>query len=625
MLMVPAILGILVFIYSAVTVMDPNVNHAEGEVCRNAGRDAVGSRVICPECPDYCPFRNLTESCNLYRIAYLFDNDSTVVFAFFMSIWAALFMELWKRRQSVLVWEWDLASDDQEEQTRPEFEASVRTRRINPVTKHVEPFLPGWSKVGRLAFTTSFVIFLLLLVLVAVVAIIMFRMLLLMQVYRGTYKDSNSIWFSQARLLASLTAASLNLVVIVTLNKLYEYIATWLVNWEKPRTQSDFERSFTFKMFFFQFLNFYSPLIYIALFKGRQFEHPGQLGERADGRYNYMQGYAADNCDTSGCFYEMSIQLVVVMTGKQIANNLLEFLVPKLVTTWKTYFYTSGATGKSNSKEVASRWEQDYNLQAWNQMALFDEYLEMVIQYGFITIFVSAFPLAPFFALLNNILEVRLDAYKYTTQIRRPLAQKVKSIGAWLGILQTITYIAVVSNAVIIAHTSEFIPRLLYQYKYSPTTTQAGYVAFTLTPFNTARWATELTELPWPGPKYGPGNKETNQSLYTNYTCYFKAFRQAAPVELSLSEAWDYPASRDNILILAVKFAFVVAFEHVVSFIVGIIAVAIPDVPNSVALQMQREKLLARESKFESQLSRTKEQHSSEDFEEELQFGDQRR
>ena len=38
------------------------------------------------------------------------------------------------------------------------------------------------------------------------------------------------------------------------------------------------------------------------------------------------------------------------------------------------------------------------------------EYLEIVIQFGFITIFACAFPLAPLFALLNNILEIRLDA-----------------------------------------------------------------------------------------------------------------------------------------------------------------------------------------------------------------------
>lgn len=50
-----------------------------------------------------------------------------------------------------------------------------------------------------------------------------------------------------------------------------------------------------------------------------------------------------------------------------------------------------------------------------------------VIQYGFVTLFVAAFPLAPLLALINNVFEVRLDAYKYTTQMRRPLGQQVSS------------------------------------------------------------------------------------------------------------------------------------------------------------------------------------------------------
>ena len=49
-----------------------------------------------------------------------------------------------------------------------------------------------------------------------------------------------------------------------------------------------------------------------------------------------------------------------------------------------------------------------YLFQSWGQLALFDEYLEMVIQYGFVTLFVAAFPLAPLFALINNIFEVRI-------------------------------------------------------------------------------------------------------------------------------------------------------------------------------------------------------------------------
>ncbi len=33
--------------------------------------------------------------------------------------------------------------------------------------------------------------------------------------------------------------------------------------------------------------------------------------------------------------------------------------------------------------------------------------------------FVPAFPLAPLFALVNNVMEIRLDAYKLVTQARR--------------------------------------------------------------------------------------------------------------------------------------------------------------------------------------------------------------
>jgi anoctamin-1 len=44
--------------------------------------------------------------------------------------------------------------------------------------------------------------------------------------------------------------------------------------------------------------------------------------------------------------------------------------------------------------------------------------LFLVLQYGFVTIFVAAFPLAPFFALLNNMLEMRLDAKKLLTYHR---------------------------------------------------------------------------------------------------------------------------------------------------------------------------------------------------------------
>ncbi|KAF3423996.1 hypothetical protein E2986_00995 [Frieseomelitta varia] len=75
-----------------------------------------------------------------------------------------------------------------------------------------------------------------------------------------------------------------------------------------------------------------------------------------------------------------------------------------------------------------------------------EPYLPVWSKYGFVTLFVAAFPLAPLFALLNNIAEIRLDAYKMIKEARRPLAERVEDIGAWYGILRGVTYVAVVSN-----------------------------------------------------------------------------------------------------------------------------------------------------------------------------------
>ena len=57
------------------------------------------------------------------------------------------------------------------------------------------------------------------------------------------------------------------------------------------------------------------------------------------------------------------------------------------------------------------------------------EWISAAVQFGFVTIFVAAFPLAPFFALVNNLMEIRLDAYKFVTQLRRPFAARAQDIG----------------------------------------------------------------------------------------------------------------------------------------------------------------------------------------------------
>ena len=82
-----------------------------------------------------------------------------------------------------------------------------------------------------------------------------------------------------------------------------------------------------------------------------------------------------------------------------------------------------------------------------------------MLQFGFVTMFVAAFPLAPLFALLNCAIELRVDAVNFVCQFRRPIADRAQDIGAWYRIMEGIANLSVLVNAFVLAFTSEFIPR----------------------------------------------------------------------------------------------------------------------------------------------------------------------
>ena len=98
----------------------------------------------------------------------------------------------------------------------------------------------------------------------------------------------------------------------------------------------------------------------------------------------------------------------------------------------------------------------------------------------------------------------------------------------------------------IIGFTSDFIPRLVYQYHYSPDNSLSGYTNFTLSAFD---------------PKdFGTGN------LSSSAVCYYYDFRKPPgdPEEqYTLKEAYWH--------VLAARLAFVVVFQNVVSLTVMII------------------------------------------------------
>ncbi|CAG8692052.1 9670_t:CDS:2, partial [Dentiscutata heterogama] len=114
-------------------------------------------------------------------------------------------------------------------------------------------------------------------------------------------------------------------------------------------------------------------------------------------------------------------------------------------------------SGRKNTE--VPQWVHDDRLSS--SAGTIIEYEEMVIQFGFISLFGPAFPLAPLFAWLNNITEIRSDAFKYIVETQRPVGFLTQDIGMWENILNIIAFMAVLTNAIIIAFHSTWMKHYL--------------------------------------------------------------------------------------------------------------------------------------------------------------------
>ena len=176
---------------------------------------------------------------------------------------------------------------------------------------------------------------------------------------------------------------------------------------------------------------------------------------------------------------ELCIQLAVLFLVLQFASAVPEYLLPMVMRFWNK---RTNKIKEDNFLDVSRlpQFIQDYGLTGFGERGLFYEYLEMFLQFGYVFIFGCVFPLAPLFALINNTLELRLDAKKILLFHRRPVAQNVKSLGIWLIIMESIAWISIIINCAVIALTSEFIPKLVYISMFSKDNSLTGYVNFSL-------------------------------------------------------------------------------------------------------------------------------------------------
>uniref|UniRef100_A0A3B4XP47 Anoctamin n=1 Tax=Seriola lalandi dorsalis TaxID=1841481 RepID=A0A3B4XP47_SERLL len=552
MLIPAAIVGVIVFLYGCATVDD---NIPSMEIC-----DPRNNITMCPLCDRACSYWKLVTACGTARASHLFDNPATVFFSIFMALWAVLFMEHWKRRQMRLNYIWDLTGFGEEEEVRHRHKSLFHQPEGCTSTAKVK--LTCTDRLPAYLTTVMMMFFLIIVTFAIVFGVILYRISIKAALHISTYPAARS----NIRATVKTTAAIINLVIIIILDEIYGAIARWLTTLEVPKTDKSFEERLIFKTFILKFVNAFTPIVYLAFFRGRLVGRPGN--------YLYVVGsYRMEECAHAGCLMELCIQLCITMLGKQlIQNNLFEIGVPKLKKLLRKRKSELDSKEEEELNKTLQRHEKDHLLGPF--VGLSPEYMEMIIQFGMVTLFVASFPLAPLFALLNNIIEIRLDAKKFVMELRRPIAVKAKDIGIWYNLLRGLSKVAVIVNAFVISFTSDFIPRLVYQYMYSPDGTMHGFVNHTLSYFN-------VTD-------FQPGT-DPLQPMHLGYKveiCRYKDYREppwsSCPYELS-KEFWA---------ILAARLAFVIVFQNVVMLMSDFVDWLIPDIPKDISLQMHKEKIL---------------------------------
>uniref|UniRef100_A0A8C6B1B6 Anoctamin n=1 Tax=Monodon monoceros TaxID=40151 RepID=A0A8C6B1B6_MONMO len=442
------------------------------------------------------------------------------------------------------------------ERPRPQSAASAPTAAVNPAAGESEPCLPKRSRLRRAAGSTVVT------VMVAVEVMCLGSIVLYRAIMAILLSRSDNTLLAASR-VSSLTGSMVNLVFILNLSKIYMALAHVLTTGARcaaqtHRTQTKFEDAFALNVFIFQFVNFYSSPIHIAFFKGRFVGYPGN--------YHTSPGVRSQECAAGGCLTELAQELLVITVGKQIICNVQEFLVPRLSGRWQRSRLCSKER-KAGLARCPGR-QADYELLPFQ--GPFDGHLEMVLQSGFITVFVAACLLAPLFALLNNRVEIRLHARKFVRERRRPVAERAQGIGICFHILAGITRLAVISNAFLLAFSSDFLPRAYYQ--WSRARNLRGFVNFT------------LARAP---PAFAAAHNRTSPCL----------------LQVSGFRGDDGHHARTYWNLLAIHLAFIIVCEHVVFSIGRVLDLLVPDIPGSVEIKVKREYYLAKQALAEDEVS----------------------
>ena len=420
-------------------------------------------------------------------------NPMTLAYSVYVGFWSISFLETWSSRELELEFLWASGFGDETHQSSP-----VRAQFNGAVETNVETGSETLIHKSALHYLlkrlmSGFIIFLW----VVVTAFSAYQALYIRIQYKCQDSEQPSgkcSFWETAK--PELLSAGANLTVIVGFGAIYKEVAEKLNDWENHRTEEDYDDSLVAKQFIFQFFNNYFILFYIAYVQ--QFPDP---------IWQHVQECEFTPGATS-CLGDLQFQLMIVFTGKVLGKQISYTAKPFVFKWLQATLMAKKVNGLVNTadnqgtriidtlprgtshvtlhleqfKEATERREKamqntghkaievkkkmmQVDRRYWlahatdteNQVkdmpyeGVFDDWNERAIQFGYLVLFAPAYPLGPLLAFINNVFEMRAASFKLCAGYQRPTWKHRTGIGAWHTVMNLLGFLAVITNASMVA------------------------------------------------------------------------------------------------------------------------------------------------------------------------------
>lgn len=340
-------------------------------------------------------------------------------------LWGILFAKFWERKSVWYQLEWGTMDLDLDLQDRAGFWGEMRR---NPVTNEVETYFNGRRRMLRQFGSIILILGLGVANLLLVVALILSQ---------GYFAQ----WGLSLRLVV-LLSSSCQAFLIQRNGDSISFIAHKLSEFENYQNDAEFQVSVVAKVFVLQLLNTYSGLLVLAFADLSWLEHSLLFGSL----YRTYKEQIAPEMNVLVQLETLLLLIFVVRITLHSLGILRNYSLGKLAFAnqqahaQQTSSMTQTPGSSSSTGTTGSGVEDENTLEPYR--GSYEDYTEIVVQFGLVVMFSSVFPLAPLLAFIECVLEMRLDALDLCLFFQRPAPKAAADIGPWAACIQFLLKLA---------------------------------------------------------------------------------------------------------------------------------------------------------------------------------------